>query len=198
MSEIAENLKRLMDHEGINTTELSKKTGVEQSVLHRILTGTTKNPSIKSITPILEYFSIGLDEINSIENEKWLKGEVPIISWEDATNTPLKSTIKSQKKFIKTNKKISDVSFALLIEYDIDSRFPKGTLLIVCPEVPPKNRSYVIIQEDSSKLASLRHYIVDGNTAYLKPIDTALPTQRYNDKVFRIVGVVVQYIFDFE
>lgn len=198
MAGITENLKRLMCNENISASELSKKTGIEQSVLHRILSGATKNPSMKSLAPILKYFSIGLEEITSQYDERWLKGELPIISWSEATNVPLKPTIDKQLKFIKTNKKISNNSFALLIEYDFDIRFQKGTLLIVCPDVEPKNRNYVIVQEESSALASLRHYIVDGNTVYLKPIDSALPAQKYDRKFFRVIGVVVQYIFDFD
>jgi SOS-response transcriptional repressor LexA len=198
MTIISEKLKKLMINEGIKAADLSRKTNIDRTVLHRILNGQTKNPSIESIQSIAKYFSVNVEEITSNNDGRWEKGEVPLLTWEESTIFPLKSIIKEEHKYVKTNKVMSSNSFALIIEHSIDVMFPKGSLLFINPDVKPKHRAIVIVQEEDDKVSSIKYYILDGDTAYLKPIDPDLPTAKYDKVKFKIIGVVVQSIFDFE
>jgi SOS-response transcriptional repressor LexA len=80
----------------------------------------------------------------------------------------------------------------------LDNRFSQGTLLIIDHQKTPKNLSYVVVQEAGSSIASLKRFILDGNTPYLKSIDPSFPSIKYDPLTFKIIGVVVQSIFDFE
>lgn len=197
MASISENIKTLMDSEGISASDLSRVTGIDRSVLHKILTGATKNPSIDSIKAIIQHYSFhevlyGIKENNSSENS------APIISWSDAINFPNISQNDNTRRYVKIGMQVNENIFCLLIDYTLDSRFPEGTLLIVDNQKTPKNLSYVIIQESDSPIASLKRFIFDGNTPYLKSIDPSFPSIKYDSTMFKMIGVVVQSIFNFE
>lgn len=187
-----------MNSEGITPAELSRQTEVDRAALHRILNGQTKNPSIDSMQSIAKYFSVSVEEITSDNEARWKKGEVPIISWAESTVSPLTSVLDNKHRFAKTNKSLSETSFALIVEHSVDNMFPQGALLIVNPDVPPKHKAFVIVQEEKEEISSMKYFILDGSTAYLKSIDPDLPTVKYNQERFRIIGVVVQSVLDFE
>lgn len=191
MTEIAENIKKLMALEGISPADLSVTTGVERSTLHRILDGSTKNPSIESIKSIIKHYSF--DEVVLGVSASG----IPIISWTESARYSQNIDFSKHKK-IKTSITTSKNSFALVLEHRLNSRFSEGTLLIVDPERKPKNRSYIIIKEGDSLSTSIKRYILDGNTVYLKPLDHTLPSKEYDPSKFKIIGVIVQSIFDFE
>lgn len=191
MTEIAENIKKLMALEGISPADLSVTTGVERSTLHRILDGSTKNPSIESIKSIIKHYSF--DEVVLGVSASG----IPIISWTESARYSQNIDFSKHKK-IKTSITTSKNSFALVLEHRLNSRFSEGTLLIVDPERKPKNRSYIIIKEGDSLSTSIKRYILDGNTVYLKPLDHTLPSKEYDPRKFKIIGVIVQSIFDFE
>lgn len=197
MGDIAANINKLIALEGISASDLSRKTGIDRSVLHKIITGATKNPTIDSIKSIIQHY--GFDEvvfgINSIKNEH---NGIPIISWSEAATMTPNSRIENRLKTIKLGIEVPPKTFGLLIEYTLDSRFPEGTVLIVDQKKEPKNLSYVITADIETKSSSIKRYILDGGTIYLKAIDPSFPSVRYEADKFRIVGVVIQSIFDFE
>jgi SOS-response transcriptional repressor LexA len=97
---------------------------------------------------------------------------------------------------ITTSKGTTNGAFALSVEDEVDSRFPKGTLLVVEPTKKPKNRDYIIVQQLDHQVATFKRYILDGEIAYLKPIDPDFKTVEYTNE-YKIIGIVIQSIFDF-
>lgn len=206
---LAKNLKNLMEIHGFNASELARKTDVPQSVINRIMNGVTTNPGVETLKPIASFFSLSINDLiegNSISikaksniiytpNSKDIR-QIPLLSWREATSWSGRKSVKKRYKMVSTNKGVTDSAFALFIEDEIDSRFPSGTLLLIEPMKKPKNRDYVIIQQMNHQIATLRRYIVDGGTVYLKSIDPDLKTIEWN-KNHKILGVVIQSIFDF-
>lgn len=195
MSDIAKNLNKLIKEDGITPSELSRITGVDRSVLHKILTGATKNPSIDSIKAIIQYYGFN-EVVLGVSNLQSTKG-IPIISWSEALVFPSIDLDSKQRKYIKLGLQSSDY-FCLIPECTIDSRFSQDTLLIVDYNKKPKNLSYIIIKKENNKIASLKRFILDGETPYLKSIDSSIPSVKYNPKIFKIIGVVVQSILNYE
>ena len=197
MTNIAENINKLMDMEGINASELSRLTGINRSILHKILTGSTKNPTLESIKPIIKHY--GFDEVvYGASSKSPGTNEIPILSWAEAAQFPSCQIFKTNRKYVLTNLQKSHNVFGVLVEYTLDSRFPKDTLLIIDHDRTPKNLSYVIVNEGTNNVASLKRFILDGCIAYLKSIDSTFPSVKYDPENFRIVGVVIQSIFDYE
>lgn len=58
-----ENLQRLMTQAGENPNSLSKKTGVSQPTILRILTGESAEPSQKTVLPLAKFFNISPDQL---------------------------------------------------------------------------------------------------------------------------------------
>lgn len=53
------NIKHLMEREGIGSvTELSKKVRLQQSTLHRLLTGEVKDPKYTTLKSLADYFHV--------------------------------------------------------------------------------------------------------------------------------------------
>jgi transcriptional regulator with XRE-family HTH domain len=59
----SENLAALMDASGDTQLSLANKTGLQQSTIHRILKGLIKDPKLKQLIPICEYYNITLDAL---------------------------------------------------------------------------------------------------------------------------------------
>lgn len=60
---LATILKELLQKNKISESELARKTGVCQPVIHRMASGETDNPKIKTLLPIARYFDISIDEL---------------------------------------------------------------------------------------------------------------------------------------
>jgi SOS-response transcriptional repressor LexA len=195
MTDIADNINKLMELEGITASDLSRKTGVDRSVLHKILNGSTKNPTIGSLTALIKHYSFNEIVLGSYSREV---NEVPILSWEEAAFSPQQSISWLKRKTVKVGLSTPQNTFALVIEYTLDSRFPAGTLLIVDKEKKPKNLSYVIVKEQENQLPFMKRYMLDGSIPYLKSLDPSFPSVKYDPNLLTIIGVVIQSLFDFE
>jgi transcriptional regulator with XRE-family HTH domain len=55
-------LHYLMAAQRINQTDLSKKTGVPQPTISRMLNGDTRSPRLSSVSKLAKHFGITLDE----------------------------------------------------------------------------------------------------------------------------------------
>lgn len=60
---IKSNLKELMRRSDINQLQLSKKTGVPQPTIQRILSGEVGSPSLLVLMPLCNYFGVTLDAL---------------------------------------------------------------------------------------------------------------------------------------
>ncbi len=189
--------------------ELARKTGIGQPVINRIINSVTTNPNVGTLSPIAAFFSISIGEligdvVSTTANisRLYVPGsknpqQIPVISWVEALNWTGIKSIKKRHRMITTGKGVTEAAFALMMEDEVDLRFPKNSLLIVEPAKNLKNRDYVIVKQAHHPLAILKRYIVDGGIAYLKPIDPDLKTLELTPD-FKILGVIVQSIFNFE
>ena len=56
-------LKGLMAELGINESELARRTGIGQPVVHRICSGETDNPKVATLSPIATFFAISISQL---------------------------------------------------------------------------------------------------------------------------------------
>jgi len=62
-SSMSKILKGLMAELGINESELARRTGVGQPVVHRICSGETDNPKVATLSPIANFFAISISQL---------------------------------------------------------------------------------------------------------------------------------------
>lgn len=87
-------LDHLIKKWGININQLHQHTGIPLSTLKRLKLNKENNPTLASLAPIANYFSVSLDQLTGREalakkENKQLNGlTVPLIRWKDIINTP--------------------------------------------------------------------------------------------------------------
>ena len=87
-------LEYLIKKWGVNINQLHKHTGIPLSTLKRLRLNKENNPTLASLAPIANYFSVSLDQLIGREalpkkNNKKLSGlTLPLIHWKDILNTP--------------------------------------------------------------------------------------------------------------
>lgn len=63
MENLAKNLKVLIKREDISEAELSRRCGVTQPMINRIVNAKTDNPKLKTLLRISRYFGITISEL---------------------------------------------------------------------------------------------------------------------------------------
>ncbi|RDH39976.1 MAG: XRE family transcriptional regulator [Candidatus Aquirickettsiella gammari] len=83
----------LIRKRGINTNQLHKHTGIPLSTLKRLRLNKENNPTLASLAPIANFFSVSLDQLigktpllskNEVETNSLT---IPLISWKDIINS---------------------------------------------------------------------------------------------------------------
>jgi SOS-response transcriptional repressor LexA len=189
-------LGRLLSEHNLKVTELARRIKIPQPTVQRIVTGTSENPQMSSLKSIAEYFDITVDQLKGIEPIPKFDNvyKLPLISWEDATLWHKKFTTTSHEHII-ADLSVSKHAYALkILDGAMEPIFPCNSILIVDPNVQPKDRSYVIALIQGSKHPIFRQLIINGADKYLKPLspDTEVYKMLQLKSTDTILGTVVQ------
>lgn len=202
-------LKALMAEVGISESELARRTGVGQPVVHRIASGETDNPKVATLSPIANFFAISISQLIGDEPlpENRLAGtynpgvhgwrQLPLLEWEQLLEWP---NLKEQPKptqSISTDLDLGEHACALVVKDNtMEPRFPEGTVIILDPAIQPENRDFAVVHIDGHKLPTFKQMLIDGNVAYLKPLNLDFKPFAL-DKNYHVLGTVVQSRMDF-
>jgi transcriptional regulator with XRE-family HTH domain len=157
MDQLADNLRKLMWQFRISESELARRVGVSQPVIHRIAKGLTKNPNVDTLRPISRFFAVSMDQLvgdeplplEAISNvspathKQW--SSLPLLTWRQAVFwEQLASEYKALHRF-STGAEVSDNAFALHIEEDAFlPLLARGSHIVVDPNLAPRHGSYVL------------------------------------------------------
>lgn len=215
MPSLSSNLKSLMGLAKINASELARRTGVAQPIIHRLSTGQNTNPKLATVKPISEYFMITVSQLIGEENlptdkslyrvssdhRGWTR--VPLISWQDAADWPnmqQKYQDSEESIYISTDAKVNESSYALKIKgCAMEPVFPDGTTIVIDHKRDPQDRDFVVVHLEGDTSVRLKQLILDGSDCYLKSINPDIE----DIKVARIkqddviLGVMAQAKMDF-
>ena len=77
MENLARNLKILINKEQISEAELSRRCGVTQPMINRIVNAKTDNPKLKTLLRISRYFGISITDLveSKISNDSMVSTE---------------------------------------------------------------------------------------------------------------------------
>ena len=163
-------LKYLMnDVGGISEGELSRRTGVPQPTIHRILSGMTPSPRIQAIQPLAEFFNITSDQLlarvplpedrvpGSFDATARIRKTIPVITLQDAIKWPVlmkKIAKENWQHWISTDLNLSDLSYALKLTSNSNFiAFRTESTLIVDYQKKPSFGSYVVIHVPKAESA---------------------------------------------
>lgn len=184
MLPICEILSRLMFEKKIRTAELARRINLPQPTVHRIVTGTSPKPHLSSLVPLAKFFGISVEQLKGIEPISWLAlpestrmvqagwQEIPVITWEDVTTWHQQAAeIYQPAETIFSDAHASTKSFILRMnDASMAPQFPIGTLLVIDPEKPIKDRSFVVVKLKEAPMPLFRQLLIDGSQHYIKPI----------------------------
>lgn len=208
MSNLSTILKTLMHEVGITVTELARRTGVGQPVIHRMASGETDNPKVGSLSPIAKFLNVSISQLvgdDPLPAERfkgshnpfyraWTK--LPLLSWEQAAHWP-RRVYSEVESYISTEAVVSDKAFAARVEdTTMAPRFPEGSILIFDPEIKAQDKDFIAICIEGQNKIQFKQMLQDGPDLYLKPINQDFQTNRV-DKPYRIMGVMTQALTEF-
>lgn len=211
---VKENLKKLMQADGkISEGELSRRTGIPQTTIHRILSGQIKESKPSTLKPIAAYFKLSLAQLQGelqlsyLEFPKCLGTParlIPLITWE------LASCWKKQYKtyqhdnshgWVATSKQVGPQAFGLTIQGNSmiathGPSFEDGCEIVVDPERKPKHGDFVVVKQADNTNAILRQLSIEGGSLDLLPLNPRYSVTQL-DSMDDICGVVCQLLANF-
>ncbi len=208
MSDLSSILKALMHEVGITVTELARRTGVGQPVIHRMASGETDNPKVGSLSPIAKFLNVTISQLvgdDPLPKERfkgshnpyyraWTK--LPLLSWEQAAQWPQRVYSEVQS-YVSTEAVVSDLAFAVRVEDStMNPRFPENTILIIDPEIKPQDKDFAAVYIEGHNKMQFKQILLDGPDLYLKPLNDDFQTNRV-EKSYKILGIMTQALTEF-
>lgn len=125
-----------------------------------------------------------------------LKGRVPLINWSQAgqwKETPFHPA--DAEGWLQVTARVGTHAFALRVIGDsMEPRMPEGAYAVIDPDRPPEHKS-IVLTKRPGEAPALRMLWLDGDTPYLKALNSAYPLAAYvADTV--LIGVAVQVVLD--
>ncbi|NNM60429.1 MAG: helix-turn-helix domain-containing protein [Legionellales bacterium] len=198
------NLQQLLHRAGINEAELSRQTNIPTSTIHKIFSGKTTDPRISTLKTLADYFDVDLGDLysnNILERHKPIPQghSLPVISWEDCIKSPnpiAHLTVNNWEQWIVIDQVNNTAIYGLPSKPSMEPRFPRGTILIVNPEIKPIDGDLVIVKFANATEAALRELTIDGPNKLLMPINQNGSIDKF-DGTSKIIGTVIQTRFTF-
>jgi len=209
-SRMSRILKELMAELGINESELARRTGIGQPVVHRICSGETDNPKVATLSPIANFFAISISQLIGDEPlpadripgtfnpgvQGWR--QIPLLTWKQVLYWPDLSEKSIPLPSISTDVPMSQYAYAVSArDTTMEPRFPEGTLLLIDPDLKPNSLDFAIVHIEGHELPHFKQILIDGGHTILKPLNTDFKTLLL-DKPHRFLGVMVQSRMDFK
>ena len=218
---IGEELGRAIDEaiklKGVTKVKVAEHFGIKPpSVNSWIKTGRISKEHIEKL---VEYFSdvvspehFGLENLynkaidNNVEPTADIQPPIPIISWVAAGSftsmaEQVLPSIHDRELWAYTTRKHSPKSFGLEVRGESmfnpggKVSFQEGEIVLVDPEMDPRNGDFVVVRLDSQNEATFKKLVVEGGEQYLMALNPDWPERIIElDESATIIGVVFEKV----
>ena len=210
LMDISTRLREKLTENGWSEAELSRRSGVAQPTIHRILSGESRSPRSENleriakalrITPTWLTFGGPQGESSNVKMavQPNLMYRYPVISWVAAGDwaeavEPFPPGFSDRYELSEYEAK--GPAFWLEVKGDsmtspVGQSITEGTLILVDTEADAQHGKLVIAKLSDSNEATFKKLVEDGGRKYLRPLNPAYPTEMCAEGC-RIVGVVVR------
>jgi SOS-response transcriptional repressor LexA len=200
--ELGQVIKQLRASKGLTQTQLGDSIGVASGNISRYESGINA-PDFDRLEPLADALGVSVSDLflmaetGNVETAPEIKGTVPLISWVQAGhwNDVIDNLHPGEGERIPTTYRVRKHTYALRVRGDsMEPKFPEGAILIVEPDENPEPGAFVIVRHNGGE-ATFKQLMVDGNTRYLKPLNSRYPIMEVKpDAVF--CGVVKRVEMD--
>lgn len=180
---LRQNLLALLEaHSDLSESELSRKTGVPQPTINRLLSGVTPDPRVSTVRDLARFFGVRIEQLlgdeplpDFAQTKKTTAYEkpnsLPLIAWEHVpvwrSFTDKKRLLLEEEKivYVYTKTKVSTDAYAILIKDRLLYKyFPHNSILIIDPQLAPQNGEYIIVYLPDEEITVIETVInFDGN-----------------------------------
>ncbi|WP_345894463.1 LexA family protein [Pseudomonas umsongensis] len=210
---IGDRISREMSGKGWSEGELSRRSGVTQPTIHRIITGESKSPKRDNVERIAKALRVPAEWL-------WVGGVRPDLANEPLSNVelalqPTRSFSYPEISWVQAGSAMEAVELsnvaacprhtsdvwagdngfwlrvvgASMTSSSGDS-FPEGFLILVAPDIEPRHGQYVVARMIDTNEATFKQLVRDAGELYLKPLNPSYPTKPIDD-AWEVVGTVV-------
>lgn len=202
-----------MGSKGWSEGELARQANVTQPTIHRIITGESKAPKRENIEKIAKALRVSSKWL-------WDGGPRPDLANQFDANVemalqPTRSFLYPEISWVQAGSAREAVemsNIALCPQHSSDvwagedafwlrvsgnsmtsssgSSFPEGFLILVAPDIEPRQGQFVVARMIDSNEATFKQLVRDAGELYLKPLNPSYPTKPVDD-TWEIVGTVV-------
>jgi SOS-response transcriptional repressor LexA len=197
-------LRALMAAKGIDDAQLSRAIGIASSSLSRIKNDPACNPTLASLKPIADYFSITVSQLigetalnkarvkESSRKQTWVVNQIPIIAWNQIAAFK-QDELKEFTEWLPSNRALTEDAFVLCIEANTwGDLFAKGSFLIIDSQPEPLDGDTIIVHSNIDDQYVAKKLLLDGREQYLQSLNPALQKTDILNHDETIVGVVVE------
>ena len=207
---IAERLRERMGAKGWSEGELSRRSGVPQPTIHRILTGESLSPRRENVERIARALQVSQDWLffgtdqnvtaQAKASSLWASPpnqakKYPLISWV-AAGAWQESCDNfhpgDADEWIESPENAGPHGYWLTVKGpSMQPDFPEGSRILVRPEgFDLSSGKLCIARLKDSGETTFKQYLRDGGAAYLQPLNPAFPIMPITENV-EIIGVVI-------
>ena len=195
---LAQTLTDLINKDGkLTPAALARKLGIPTNKITRILNGDVTDPKASTLLQIADCFGITINQLLGLEpiTRQGEYGDLvasQLLPIFDMSQLGSQQTPKEWYRWVENE--VDGNYFSIYVDTDLyEPAFPKGSLLIVNPDLLPDDRSFIIVKSKKNQVhCSIKKYVIDGGQFYLYPINPKLPIEIYDDSLYTIVGVILE------
>lgn len=211
MDKLGKNLKSLLSKSNLSENELSRRTGVPQQIINRILLGQNKNPKIATLIPLANYFMVSVSQLIGDEpfNNKetnlnvthvgW--NEVPIIEYNIINPFILNELITKATSKILVDIQINPGCFAVKLEDNsMEPKFPKGALLTFDSTRKIANAIFGLVYIYSERKTVFRQIFIKHEKIYIKCLNPIFSCYKIKEicSEDKCLGMLIQSKIDYQ
>lgn len=198
---LAGNLRTLMSRFNIDSSELSKKTGIALTTINGLKRG-LGNPTLSTLYQLADYFDVSIGQLTEktlslTDKSPRIVYEIPLLALDglgDFLSNPnkFKNTISTELELWEPNKyyatKINNNSMSPLFE--------KGSIFIIARNIHIHDGDIVLVQFNKHP-PCFRKIFIEGNSYFFKPISDLISDSVIKDDNFTIHGIIIKAIQHF-
>lgn len=198
---LASNLRSLMSSFNIDSSELSKKTGIALTTINGLKRG-VGNPTLSTLHQLAEFFNISIGQLteknlSTASQSPRIVYEIPLLTLDELSEflnnqNKYKNTISTELDSWKPNKyysiKINNNAMSPLFE--------KGSIFVVAQDVHIHDGDIVLVQFDK-RPPCFRKIFIEGRSYFFRPISELIGGNVIKDNNFTIHGIVIKAIQHF-
>ncbi len=205
MSKLNKILKSLLDKSNLSENELSRRTGIPQQIINRILLGQNKNPKIATLKPLAHYFMVSISQLIgdlplakeanlNISHAGW--NEIPIIDGNTINPLTLSELTSRTTTKMSVDIQINSSCFAIkLDDSSMEPKFSKGTLLVFDHLRKIINTNFGLIYIHAQQKTVFRQLFIKQENIYIKCLNPKLKCYKLKQRLLsedKYLGTLIQ------